>query len=388
MWFGDTWRMNNQFTVNYGVRWDADSGALDPPHVTTQVTFDPRGGNPYSDIDIAAGDQLYPGGLRDINNVAPRAGFTWNIGGEGKLVIRGGSGLYFSINDSNTTFSQQSFNGERILVNSFPNDGLPGFIAGSDARPHDEDFVSGRFPLPAQSPRVIAHDYQACRTRGRASSACRRKSSPGLGFEADLTHWKGYNFGNQRDPNLFFNPATGYNVNPASGRPGCEVRQDPVAGLRRARRLRRDLDGAQPPVPQQLAGRHQLHADAVHERRHDQLPVRGQQPLRSAGGVGALARSSSGTRSASNGIWRLPYDFSVAGAYLYGSGNYYQTTYAASPFGAVGTNRYVTAPLDGEPGRARSLRRRSDLRGRPGHPAQRAARASRCTASIFASRRI
>jgi hypothetical protein len=51
-----------------------------------------------------------------------------------------------------------------------------------------------------------------------------------------------------------------------------------------------------------------------------------------------------------NGIWRLPYDFSISGAYLYGSGNYYATLYAASPFGAVATNnRYVTAPLTVNP---------------------------------------
>ena len=46
--------------MNYGVRWDADWGAIEPPHVTTQVTFDPRGGNPYQDIAINPGDQLYP----------------------------------------------------------------------------------------------------------------------------------------------------------------------------------------------------------------------------------------------------------------------------------------------------------------------------------------
>ena len=99
-------------------------------------TFDPRAGVTYPGTALQPGDRLYPGGLRDINNIAPRGGFTWNVGGNGSLVIRGGSGLYFSIPDSNTTFSHQSFNGERILVNSFPNDGQPGLPPESDARDH------------------------------------------------------------------------------------------------------------------------------------------------------------------------------------------------------------------------------------------------------------
>ncbi len=89
---------------------------------------------------------LYPNNLRDIGSVAPRGGFTWNVGGNGNLVIRGGSGLYYSIPDSNTTFSIQSFNGERILVNSFPNDGQPGFIQDPTRGRTPEDYPVG--PLP------------------------------------------------------------------------------------------------------------------------------------------------------------------------------------------------------------------------------------------------
>ena len=40
-----------------------------------------------------------------------------------------------------------------------------------------------------------------------------------------------------------------------------------------------------------------------------------------------------------NGIWRLPYDFSVSGAYLFGSGNYYATTIGLNPYGHTGTTR-------------------------------------------------
>jgi hypothetical protein len=47
-----------------------------------------------------------------------------------------------------------------------------------------------------------------------------------------------------------------------------------------------------------------------------------------------------------NGIYRLPFDINVSGAYLFGSGNYYQTTFGANPFGPVSSaNRFVTAPV-------------------------------------------
>ncbi|HET9703967.1 MAG TPA: TonB-dependent receptor, partial [Vicinamibacterales bacterium] len=218
IWFGDTWRVNEQFTFNYGVRWDADWGALDPPHITTQTAWNPAAGAVYPDVDLQPGDLLYPNNLRDIGSVAPRGGFTWNVGGRGDLVIRGGSGLYYSIPDSNTTFSAQSFNGERILVNSFPNDGQPGFIQDPTRGRTPEDFLSGRYPVPAQSPRVIAHDYQMPST-WQSTIGMQKQLSPVMGVEADFTHWKGYHFGRQRDPNFFFNPATGYNRPPAQGRP-------------------------------------------------------------------------------------------------------------------------------------------------------------------------
>ena len=76
-------RSTTPLTINGGLRWDADFGALDPPHITTQVTFTPRAGVTTPDTALSSGDKLYPGGLRDINNFAPRGGFTWNVGGKG-----------------------------------------------------------------------------------------------------------------------------------------------------------------------------------------------------------------------------------------------------------------------------------------------------------------
>ena len=337
VWFGDTWRMNDSFTVNYGLRWDADWGALDPPLITTQAKFNPAGGNPYSDIALEPGSLLYPNNLRDIGSVAPRGGFTWNVGGNGNLVIRGGSGLYYSIPDSNTTFSIQSFNGERILVNSFPNDGRPGFIANPTRGVTQADIVAGRVPLPAQGPRVIAHDYQMPST-WQSIIGFQRQIGTQIGVEADLTHWKGYNFARQRDPNLFFNPATGYNRNPAQGRPDPSYGQ--IQWLESNGKA--DYAAISSALTRRYANSWQASMSYTYmlfaNDNTTNFQYQGNNPFDPEA---EWARSTEFQRHTLrfNGIWRLPYDMSVSGAYLFGSGNYYSTTVALNPYGHTGTTR-------------------------------------------------
>jgi hypothetical protein len=337
VWFGDTWRMKEQLTVNFGIRWDADWGALDPPHITTQATFDPAPGWVYPGLALEPGAMLYPNNLRDLGSVAPRGGFTWNVGARGDLVIRGGSGLYYSIPDSNTTFSIQSFNGERILVNSFANDGQPGFIQNPTRGRTPEDFLSGRFPVPPQGPRVIAHDYQMPST-WQSILGMQKQIGSQLGFEADFTHWKGYHFARQRDPNLFFNPATGYNRNPAQGRPDPKYGQ--IQWLESNGRA--DYAALATGLNRRYANNWQASVNYTYmffmRDNTNGFQSQGNNPFDPEA---EWARSTDFQRHTLrfNGIWRLPYDVSISGAYLYGSGNYYSTTVALNPFGHTGTTR-------------------------------------------------
>ncbi len=344
VWLGDTWKINNSFTVNGGVRWDADFGALDPPHITTQVTFDPRPGVVYPDTALQPGNRLYPGGLRDINNIAPRGGFTWNVGGNGTLVVRGGSGLYFSIPDSNTTFSHQSFNGERILVNSFPNDGQPGFMQDPTRGVTAADIFAGRVPLPAQSPRVIASDYKMPST-WQSSIGFQTQFGSLWGLESDLTHWKGYNFARQRDPNLAFNPVTGYNVPPTAA-----TRPDPKFGQIQWLESTGSADYAalQSGINRRYANNWQASLTYTYmlfmNDNTTNFQYQGNNPFDPDA---EWARSTDFQRHTLrlNGLWRGPWGINMSGAYFFGSGNYYATTIAANPFGGTGTNRYVTAPI-------------------------------------------
>ena len=337
VWFGDTWRVKEQLTVNFGVRWDADWGALDPPHITTQATFDPAPGWVYPGLGLEPGAMLYPNNLRDLGSVAPRGGFTWNVGGNGDLVIRGGSGLYYSIPDSNTTFSIQSFNGERILVNSFANDGRPGFIQDPTRGRTPQDFLSGRFPVPPQGPRVIAHDYQMPST-WQSILGMQKQIGSQLGFEADFTHWKGYHFARQRDPNLFFDPVTGYNRNPAQGRPDPKYGQ--IQWLESNGRA--DYAAIATGLNRRYANNWQAGMNYTY-----MLFMRDNTTGFQSQGNNPFDPEAEWARSLDfqrhtlrfNGIWRLPYDVSVSGAYLFGSGNYYPTTTSLNPYGHTGTSR-------------------------------------------------
>ena len=119
VWIGDTWRASDRITVNAGVRWDVDLGATDPPDVIDE--------HDSARQRTVLRRLRFRTGIRDLRNVAPRAGFTWNIGGDQRLVIRGGSGLYFTTPVSNVTFSPQIYS--QMITATFPNDGRPGFVA-------------------------------------------------------------------------------------------------------------------------------------------------------------------------------------------------------------------------------------------------------------------
>jgi len=73
VWFNDDWRPWSNFTLTLGLRYDYDS----------------NGNNPNFDDSPLAGPRTV-----DENNFQPRIGFSWDLGNNGKSVLRGGVGMF------------------------------------------------------------------------------------------------------------------------------------------------------------------------------------------------------------------------------------------------------------------------------------------------------
>jgi len=74
----DSLRATNRLTVNYGVRYDVEVGAVNP------------GGAPGTRVLVDESRRK-----TDVNNWAPRVQFTYDVGGDGRTIVRGGYGIFY-----------------------------------------------------------------------------------------------------------------------------------------------------------------------------------------------------------------------------------------------------------------------------------------------------
>jgi hypothetical protein len=112
-WFGDTWKVRNDLTLNLGLRWEGMPHAYeqynqisvfrtslynpaDAPKFNPNGSLIPGSGNFLDGIGIAGQDGVPPG-LVDNHwtNFEPRLGFAWSPHGSQKTVVRGGYGIFY-----------------------------------------------------------------------------------------------------------------------------------------------------------------------------------------------------------------------------------------------------------------------------------------------------
>jgi hypothetical protein len=329
-WAGDNWRIMKRLTLNLGLRFDADPGVSAPPYIN------------QTDVVINNGlfteNVGYRNNIRDWNNWSPRVGFNYDVRGDGRLAIRGGTGLYYGRPTHNHTFTVQLQNGQRMLSGTFPNDGQPGFVVNPTRGVTSQDVVDGRIPLPPQNLEVFARDYQLP-TMSTTMVGFQKQVGAVMAVDADLVYDRGWNMGSGRDPNLFYDPQTGYNKHPTQfGRPRPDIgnmflyesrgRSD---SLKLASSFsRRYHDNFQAGLTYSLTffSRDTGIGDQGFGGwvdNHFDLDLRGQ-----------FGRAVDYQRHTlrMNGVYRLPWDLTLAGAYFFGSGNYFQSLTGLNPFGS------------------------------------------------------
>jgi hypothetical protein len=91
----DDWRVVRNLTVNFGLRYEFSSVVQE--HHDLLGNFDPNLGM------VQVGHQISSLYNPDHTNLGPRMGFAWDIGGNGRTVLRGGGGLIYE------TVNWQSF---------------------------------------------------------------------------------------------------------------------------------------------------------------------------------------------------------------------------------------------------------------------------------------
>ena len=208
-----------------------------------------------------------------------------------------------------------------------------------------EDYLSGKVPAPVQTARIIADDY-VMPSSWQSSIGFQKQLGAVMGFDVDLTYLDERNQVRGRDPNLFYDPVTGYNLDPNRyGRPNPiygEIQWMESTGATETLLLassftRRFRDNFQAGVTYTRT-----------LRRNDNTTGFGIQANNQFDLDGDWSRSTEFQRDTfrANGIVNLPWQITVGGSFFYGSGSYYNGTLPGRPYNKPGTNRLnLGAPI-------------------------------------------
>ncbi len=118
----DSWKVTNRFTLNYGLSYRVDSNLWnhDQGHPAIIAPVFGKGTAPSP---------------KDTNNFAPTLGFAWDVGGNGRTVVRGGAGIYYDNTIDNLRLFERADLGppgaELFLVGA---DLVSSFFPGGDGR--------------------------------------------------------------------------------------------------------------------------------------------------------------------------------------------------------------------------------------------------------------
>jgi hypothetical protein len=344
VWLGDTWRARNRLTVNYGIRWDVDWGANSPKGIVDRPILINNG--------LESGDFGFKAGQRDLLDIGPRFGLTYDLTGDGKTILRGGTGVFYSTPDSGSVYSFQLSNQE--IQGEWLYTGQPDFMTnprGGTTTAQMYACLSSpstcpiRLPAqPAQIRGAVDGTFRNPRT-WQNTFGIQKQIGPNVGVDVELVQWTWYMDRRAYDPNLFFDPVTGYNKDPrVFGRPNPAWGQVTFSDSTG----RRNYLAMPMSVTRRFQRNMQTGASYTLMMRYNDTRNIGGMPNNQFDRDGEWARSTEFQRHTLRvyAIYQLPFGISVSPVYFYGSGNYYDTNIASAPYGKPGTNRLnLGAPI-------------------------------------------
>jgi hypothetical protein len=152
LYLGDQWRMRENFTLTYGLRWDKPSFPDTPT------------ANPASVAIYGYRTDIVPA----PSQWSPRAGFNWDLGGDTKQQVRGGIGIFGGRNPFVYLSNQYGNTGiefRRLSLNFNANNSVP-FSSDPDNQPksvgnagtNEIDVIDPEYQFPAILRGNLAYD--------------------------------------------------------------------------------------------------------------------------------------------------------------------------------------------------------------------------------------
>ena len=134
----DSWAVNNNLTVNIGLRWDYETHMLDENYVTpANIVAALKGKSfPFQGRTITIPDEYFSTGSErkpDKSQYQPRLGFAYDLRGDSKSVVFGGWGKYYDRLFLNSTLDERFRLQFPVYRFSFSSDGRPGTIKWNDS---------------------------------------------------------------------------------------------------------------------------------------------------------------------------------------------------------------------------------------------------------------
>ena len=107
----DDIRVGSRLNLSLGVRWDFDSNQFNNSFTSPLITD----ANPIASLrTVLADSHLLDTPSRDFNNIAPRFGFSYDVSGDGKTLIRGGTGQYYAVVGGTLSLFPQVISGIQV----------------------------------------------------------------------------------------------------------------------------------------------------------------------------------------------------------------------------------------------------------------------------------